>query len=149
MTDEKLEINEAGKIKKFPRTILFAIIVAIILIIRFVFAKDAPFEPVLKEAAMEVNKTCPQVIDKETRLDSVTVHHQNTFRYNYTLIDQQKDSMDVEMFVLSVEPLMIDNAKNNAELSLFRENKVTLEYVFRDASQQFVTRITITPERYQ
>lgn len=149
MTEEKSETNNAGKNKKFSRTILFAIIVAILLIIRFAFAKDAPFKPVLKEAAMEVNKTCPQVIDKETRLDSVTVHDQNTFRYNYTLIDQQKDSMDVEMFVLSVEPLMIDNAKNNTELSLFRENQVTLEYVFRDASQQFVTRITITPERYQ
>lgn len=148
MPEEQIESNNAGTSKKFPRVILFSIIVVLLLLLRFAYAEDPPFEPVLKQAASEVNKTCPQNIDSQTILDSVSVHENKTFRYNYTLTDLEKDSIDVEMFVLSVEPLMLNNAKTNPDLELFRSNQVNLEYYFRDSKGQFVTRISVGPDKY-
>ena len=135
--------------KKFPRTFLFIGIIILLLLIRFSYSGDNSFESVMKGTAIELNKTCPQMMDKETRLDSASIHENKTFRYYYTLLNSNKDSMEIDLFFLSVEPLMINNAKTNPDLQLFRDNKVILEYYFRDELGRFLTRIAVGPDRYK
>jgi hypothetical protein len=108
---------------------------------------DLRFHKIMKHTAAELNKTCPQQVDKDTRLDSASVHINKTFRYNYTL-QFPKDSIEVEMLVLSVKPLMVNNVKTNPDLQLFRDNDVIFEYYFRDMNEDFLTRIEIAPEEY-
>lgn len=135
--------------KKFPRALLFLVILSILLLIRFsMMGGEVSFDKILKHTASELNKTCPQQVDEDTRLDSASVHENKTFRYNYTCLKFNKDSMDVEMFAMSIKPAMINNAKNNADLQLFRDNSVILEYYFRDELGKFMTRVEIVPAEY-
>jgi hypothetical protein len=114
----------------------------------FFFIRKPSLEKVLRNTAEALNKTCPSMADKDTRLDNAVALPDNVFQYNYTLVNLLKDSMDVEMFMLSVEPAMISNARANPDLQLFRDNKITLSYHFKDMAGNFVTRIKITPEKY-
>lgn len=135
--------------KKFPRAILFLIILSVLLVLRFTMSdNEISFDKIMKHTASELNKTCPQQVDKDTRLDSASVHKNKTFRYNYTCLNFNKDSMDVEMFAMSVKPAMINNAKTNPDLQLFRDNNVILEYYFRDGLGKFMTRVEIVPAEY-
>ncbi len=147
---ESLSENTGSKEKKkFPRAVMFIIILAIVLLLRFSLSgNDVSFDKIMKHTAVELNKTCPQQVDEDTRLDSASVHENKTFRYNYTLLNFNRDSMDVELFVLSVKPAMINNAKTNPDLQLFRDNCVTLEYYFRDELGKFMTRIEIVSNDY-
>jgi hypothetical protein len=52
------------------------------------------------------------------------------------------------MFAMSVKPAMINNAKSNPDLQLFRDNNVILEYYFRDELGKFMTRVEIVPAEY-
>lgn len=141
-------INSNRK-KKFPRVILFLIILSVLLLLRFSMSdSEVSFDKIMKHIAIELNKTCPQQIDNDTRLDSASVHENKTFRYNYTCLNFNRDSMDVEMFAMSVKPAMINNAKTNADLQLFRDNNVILEYYFRDELGNFMTRVEIVPAEY-
>ena len=38
-------------------------------------------------AASEINKTCPIMVDQYTQLDNALALPDNSFQYNYTLID--------------------------------------------------------------
>ncbi|MDZ4663287.1 MAG: hypothetical protein SGJ15_00270 [Bacteroidota bacterium] len=132
-------VNTSEHKKKLARVILFTGILTVLLILRFSMSgSEISFDKVIKHTAAELNKTCPQQIDKDTRLDSASVHEKKTFRYNYSLLNFNKDSMDIELFSMSVKPAMINNAKTNANLQLFRENNVIFEYYFRDELGKFM-----------
>jgi hypothetical protein len=141
-------MKQAQNSKKYGRIAVFVIALALVLLLRFSLSgDDSGFDRIMKHTASELNKTCPQPVDADTRLDSASVLDNKTFRYNYTL-QFPKDSIEVEMLVLSVRPLMLDNVKKNNDLQLFRENNVIFEYYFRDLNGDFLTRIDITPEEY-
>jgi hypothetical protein len=140
--------QHAQNSKKYVRVAVFLGVLSILLLLRFSMnGEDSGFDKIMKHTASELNKTCPQQVDPDTRLDSASALDNKTFRYNYTL-QFPKDSIEIEMLVLSVRPLMLSNVKTNRDLQLFRENKVTFEYYFRDLNGEFLTRINIAPEEY-
>jgi hypothetical protein len=133
--------------KKLPLIIVAATIL-FILYWRFCGTGNEPkFEQIMKHTASELNKTCPQKVDNETQLDSASVHPDKRFRYNYSILFD-KDSMEVEMFALSVKPLMLNNVRTNTDLQFFKDNNVIFEYYFRDVKGAFITRIEIAPDEY-
>ena len=54
--------------------------------------KKPAFDKVMMEAASEINKTCPVMVDNVTRLDNSIALPNNVFQYNYTLVSVIKDS---------------------------------------------------------
>jgi hypothetical protein len=133
--------------KKLP-LIAIAAAILFILIWRFSGGDSEPkFEQIMKHTAAELNKTCPQKVDNETQLDSASVHREKRFRYNYSILFD-KDSMEVELFALSVKPLMLNNVRTNNDLQFFKDNNVIFEYYFRDIKGAFITRIEIAPDEY-
>lgn len=133
---------------KYTRASIIAVVLVITVLIRLSMNKeDSSFKKFMRHTASELNKTCPHQLDKETWLDSASVLDKKTFRYNYTL-KFPKDSIEVEMFVLSVRPLIASNAKTNSDLQVFRENDVIFEHYFKDVNGKFLTRIIITPQEY-
>ena len=87
--------------------------------------------------------------DSETRLESTEALPDKVFQYNYTLVQINRDSIDVEMLYVSFLEAMIENARENPDLELFRKNKVTFSYYFKDRLGNFVTRIKVKPEDYK
>lgn len=102
----------------------------------------------MKGHAAVINENCPVKVDKYARLDSAVVIDKNTFQYNYTLIDLNKAEINLDTANKYIKPGLIDQAKTNPALKVFRENKVTFNHHYIDRNGDFVTDITVTPEIY-
>jgi hypothetical protein len=131
------------------KTVGILAIFGLVYIVYFLFVRKASFDDNLKEIALELNKTCPKMIDKETRLDNALAIKGNIFQYNYTLLNILKDSMDIELYKASVEPSIVNNVITNPDLETFRKNKITLIYNFKDELNNHITRIIVGPKKYK
>jgi hypothetical protein len=131
------------------KTVGILAIFGLVYIVYFLFVRKASFDDNLKEIALELNKTCPKMIDKETRLDNALAIKGNIFQYNYTLLNILKDSMDIELYKASVETSIVNNVITNPDLETFRKNKITLIYNFKDELNNHITRIIVGPKKYK
>ena len=102
----------------------------------------------MSEAASEVNKTCPMMVDAYTRLDNAIALPDNTFQYNYTLVNTEKSEVNFDLVKKNIEPSIINNVKTNPEMKTLRENKTTFIYYYKDKNGVFVSKITVTPDMY-
>ena len=101
------------------------------------------------QTANNINKSCPMVVDSETLLDNIVVLPGNIFQYNYTLINMEKEMIDIQDMRSYIEPILLNNIKTNPELSIFRKNRITFSYYYKDKNGSFLTKILITPGKYE
>ncbi len=52
----------------------------------------------LNDMIAGINKKCPQMIDSETRLDSIHLRSNHTLSYYYTLVHVIKQNVDTQEF---------------------------------------------------
>jgi hypothetical protein len=112
------------------------------------FFKTPSIDKVLTETANQVNKSCPVIIDKETRLDGVLALPDHIFQYNYTLVNKGKSEVNADTLKAYLEPRIVNNTKTNPDLKGFRDNKTTLVYNYSDKNGVFIFKITVTPDLY-
>jgi zinc-ribbon domain len=107
------------------------------------------FDKNMMKAASELNKSCPMMVDRETRLDNAIALPNNIFQYNYTLVNFDKSMLNADTIKNRLEPSLTNNVKSNPELKVYRDNHVTLAYNYRDKKGEFILKISITPEMYK
>src|SRR5688572_1527845 len=88
--------------------------------------KAPSFDKAMMEAASELNKTCPIMVDQDTRLDNAVALPGNIFQYNYTLVNYEKSELNIDTVKKYIEPGLINSVKTNPDLE--RKNKVTMAY---------------------
>jgi hypothetical protein len=110
--------------------------------------KPTSFDKAMMEAASEINKTCPFMVDQETRLDNTVALPDNIFQYNYTLVNYDKSEVNNDTIRKYVEPGIVNNVKTNPSLKSFRDNKVTMQYQYKDKNGVFLLSIVVTPDQY-
>jgi hypothetical protein len=106
------------------------------------------FQKILNQTAEDMNKKCPQTVDAETRLDNV-IALPNEIRYSYTLVNYDIAALNVDTFNALMEPTLLNNAKTNPDLKIFRDNKTIMTWVYNDKSGKFITKISATEKDYQ
>ena len=106
------------------------------------------FDKIMVKTASEINKTCPFMVDEYTRLDNTVAMPNNTFQYNYTLVDIAKEEINLDTVRKYIEPSLINNVKTNPDLKVFRDNKTTLSYYYKDKNGEFVHKFLVTPDLY-
>jgi hypothetical protein len=112
------------------------------------FFKEPTYDMVLMEAASELNKSCPMMVDEITRLDNAVALPTNEFQYNYSLVGLTIAEINVDTLVKYIEPGVINNVKNNPDLKFYRDNNTTLTYIYRDKNGELVHQFSVTPEEY-
>lgn len=112
------------------------------------FFKPASFDKAMMEAASELNKTCPIMIDQDTRLDNAVALPGHVFQYNCTLVNLSKSEINIDTLRKYVAPGIINNIKTNPSLKAYRDNKVTMTYNYKDKSGVFILDISVTPDMY-
>ncbi|MBF0647375.1 hypothetical protein IR083_00890 [Dysgonomonas sp. GY75] len=63
----------------------------------------------MMEAAGELNKSCPVMVDEETRFDNAIAMPNKTFQYNYTLLNFEKESTDTILVKNALEPSILNS----------------------------------------
>lgn len=137
--------------KKVSRKAIIGIIlgITVAITVKMLVFKTPSHEAQLQQAAGNLNKSCPMMIDPETRLDTVTIPAARTFQYNYTLVNLQKATIDMEDLKNFLTPTIVENVKTSPQLQLFREQNTTLSYRYNDRNGVFLFDIIVTPDLYK
>jgi len=140
---------EKSKTQKILRTGAFIITFALSYFgVQYFFFNPGTIEEQMKDAAVEINKISPKMMDEYSRLDSATTIADKTFKYHYTLINMTKEEVHIDVLTKFIRPEIIENARNSPELKIFRDNKITVSYNYYDKNGEFITNIDVTPELY-
>ena len=106
-------------------------------------------EKTLATATANINSRCPEMVDPETRLDSVLLTPEGYLAYHYTLLQRDKPAINVKVFSGFLVPNIINNVRTNPDLRMHRDSSVTMVFNYRDRNGEFVTEISIGPEKYR
>jgi hypothetical protein len=110
------------------------------------FSKEVKLEKALMQSANEINKNCPFMVDKDTRLDNTFGGPGKKIQYYYTLVNYTKDGIDIEEFEKAITPILITNAKNNTEMESLFKNGTTAIYHYKDKDGLLLSSVEIKPE---
>jgi hypothetical protein len=122
--------------------------VTLVLVQQFFF-KAPSYDEVMMQAASEINKSCPFMVDQETRLDNAVALPGNVFQYNYTLVNMEKATTDISQLENYLKPTLINNVKSNPDMKINRDNKTTMGYYYKDRDGAFLFKILVTPDLYE
>lgn len=151
---EENTLKEEEKVKSKKRFKKIAIIVACILaavLLFFAVMKiffSSPAETLLETASTNINKMCPVMVDRETRLDNVTIVGDNVMQFNYTLVNLSADQIDVNAAKMEIEPVVLNQVRTNPQMESLRAIKATIKYSYNDKAGKFLFSIKVTPEDY-
>ncbi|MEQ9375004.1 MAG: hypothetical protein RIG68_07505 [Imperialibacter sp.] len=112
------------------------------------FFKAPSYDQQMMSAASEINKSCPMMVDQETRLDNAVALPENVFQYNYTLVNMEKASTDASQLENYLKPILINNVKSNPDMKINRDNKTTMGYYYKDKNGEFLFKVLVTPDLY-
>ena len=112
------------------------------------FGQGQSLEKVLLETANEVNKNCPLMVDKDTRLDNAMSVPKKKFHYNYTLINMEKHEVNMDDVNKNFIPTIVNRVKTSPNYKTFRKYQVTIVFNYSDKKGVFIFRIPVTPEMY-
>lgn len=105
----------------------------------------------LKDMLKKENIKFPQQIDEITTLDSISVPVDNTVQYNYGITSITKAEVTEEVKTQAANETkakMLEEAKKNKDMQVFRDHKVNLNYVYRDKNNEEIYRFTISGDEY-
>lgn len=97
----------------------------------------------------EINKSCPRMINSDTRFDNIVLLPDNVVQYNYTTINNTKDEINIEEYIKDATPIYINQLKTHPLLEVFKENNTVIAYNYVDKNGVHICTITITPEKYK
>jgi len=103
----------------------------------------------LANATAKLNRSCPEMVDEDTRLDSVLLLESGHLSYNYTLINRDKASINELAFRTYLIPLILDNVHYNIDLKIHRDSSIIMDFNYWDRNGELITEITLGPENYR
>ena len=121
----------------------------IFIAVQVLFFKTASPDKAVLKFSKELNKTCPTMVDAETRLDKVDALADNSLRFNYTLIYRDKDSLAISNLKKFMEPVILNKIKTSPALSRYLNKNLTWIYSYNDKNGDFIFKITYTPEQFK
>ncbi len=142
-------MGQASNKQKMIQTAIGAVAAVIgYFLIQQLFNKPTVDEAIM-EAASEINKSCPIMLDKDTRLDNVLAMPNNSFQYNYTLVNFEDNSIEVDELTDYLRPIIVNNIKTNPDMKWYRDNRVTFLYNYKDMNGVFILKLKVTPDEYE
>lgn len=103
----------------------------------------------LEEMAANLNESAPVMLDQYTRFDGASVTPGNIFQYRYTVQNVSNPDSLVENGLQSLRENIGKEFASNPDLRIFKENNVTIEYVYNDKNGRTIRSVQISPEDYQ
>jgi len=103
---------------------------------------DAEVAEVLAEAAREINKSVPMVVDRGLRLDG-TVGANKVLLYNYTLLDHKASAVNVTEFRRGMRAKLVPGVCKDEAMQFLLKNGVRYRYRYRGKGGKEIATITV------
>lgn len=123
-----------------------------VLLLSSACSKEKTIDDELKDAALTMNKMTPQILGEGVRLDSVSAKENKTLQYNYTLTDDVKEELmpeEIDSYKSAAKVEALKSMKTSPDMKNFRENNVSLKYVYYDKNGKPTTDFSVTPSEYK
>lgn len=141
--------GKQGKKKLLIRKVLKIVTVVILVgVAQYYYTINKSVGKELTMLVANYNNACPMMISNDIRMESVNTLPHNTIQYDFTLVNVQKESIDINALQKSVETEILTSSKTNPSLEAFRDNGSTVIYNYKDGSEKDLFKITLTPEMY-
>ncbi len=121
---------------------------ATLILVQQLLFKSPTRDRVMMQVASEINKSCPIMVDDETRLDNAVALPGNTFQYHYTLVNKEKETTAINQLKTYLKPNIINDVKTNPDMKIFRDDRTTLGYYYKDKNGVFLFDIVVSPDLY-
>ena len=108
--------------------------------------RNSQLDSILMQTADQINQNLPIMIDAETRLDS-TVGMNRIMQYNYTMVNYSAEEFDVQEFIDTVQPLLINRVCTSEEMQVFVENNVPVRYSYHGKNGKQITIFAVEPSQ--
>ncbi len=103
----------------------------------------------LATATMLINGRCPEMVDRETQLDSVVLSQEDRLIYYYTLLYREQRSVNEKAMTGFLTPAITANVRENPMLRMHRDSSVVMDFIYRDKHGETLITISIGPEVYR
>lgn len=147
MTPKAQEV--AVKRKKIIIFFGLIIILTLAFAIKKIYFTPSSFDKKLENLSLEMNKNCPMMIDKNTRLDGTQTNKGKEFQFNYTLVNMEKDNIKEDELQKFLYDQILTNMKNNPDLQYFKDNETTMSHSYKDKNNIPLFDLTFTSKDYQ
>jgi len=87
-------------------------------------------------------------VDEDTRMDSVNILPDSTFQYNYTLVNQDKNKLDIHGLTNYIGPRLQQTMRTSSNMAVQRAHKLRMVFHYRDRNGEVVMEIVLEPEDY-
>jgi hypothetical protein len=113
------------------------------------FFKSPALDKTMMNVASEINKSCPIMVDTETRLDNTAAISKTIFQYNYTLVNMESADIDTLEMKKMLEPNIVNFVTTNPQMKYLRDHKTTMNYYYKDKKGIYICTISVSPEKYE
>ncbi len=104
--------------------------------------EETSIADVLKASVTAINKTTPQMVDSETRLDS-SYALENKLVYKYTMINYSVDDLDTEKFQEIIIKQVTGFVCTSPDMKYFVDNAVDVAYSYFDKDSKYITEANV------
>ena len=142
---------ETSPAKRSPIVTLIAVAVGVVAgftAVRHFNDRPANIDQALVATTSQINKGCPMMVDKETRLDNTMAAPDKTIVYRYTLVNTDAASVQKDRLVSALRPQVLTNYKTNPSMKELRDNGVTMQYQYSDRKGTFITEFAVSPKDF-
>jgi hypothetical protein len=87
------------------------------------------------------------MLDNWTRLDKCVATGGAGFEYHLTIL--QIAITDTTNFKSQLKPRLLQVLKTNPSLKIFRDNDVTVKYIYNDKDGKYIFSETVSPREYK
>jgi hypothetical protein len=141
-----MEEKQRKKKLLIRKIIQIAVVVILISVAQYYFVQDKSVGKELSALVTKYDAACPIMISNDIRMESVNVLPNNTVQYDFTLVNVQKESINVAALKKAVEKEILTISKTNPSLEAFRDNNSTVIYNYKDRDQKDLFKIVLTPK---
>ena len=131
---------------------LFSAVMGTVLSVVVISSCKSPEAPAPKNQverlASSINFKCPFMVDEDTRMDSVNILPDSTFQYNYTLVNQDKNKLDIHGLTNYIGPRLQQTMRTSSNMAVQRAHKLRMVFHYRDRNGEVVMEIILEPEDY-
>ncbi|MBC7512831.1 MAG: hypothetical protein H7234_00150 [Herminiimonas sp.] len=94
----------------------------------------------------KMNRSMPQTVDTDTRLDKISAEPGNQIAYHYTMLKVQSKDINTASFYKTFRPTLQKRVCAAEELKLFFRNRVTVAYAYQGADGADIGKLAFSPK---
>lgn len=100
----------------------------------------------LVKMSEKMNRTMPQTVDTDTRLDKVSAEPGNQIAYHYTMLKVQSKDINTASFYKTFRPTLQKRVCSADELKLFFRNRITVAYAYQGVDGADIGKLAFSPK---